>query len=268
VEVVVFDREWIEEQFETLPLWQQSAYTDFAATIADEANTFPCIPARMGFLSNHLRYSFVGDPREEQSIKMLAQCLKDYTKASRTFGKYTTLTVFFHTPHDMQDSFEVADYQQLFWSILNNLTNLDEMNWPEGIPMEPTHHEWEFCFHGEPYFISCATPAHKLRKSRHFSTLLMAIQPRWIFDDINDTTAFGRKIKKLIRQRIADYDTVPGHPDLKWYGQEDSYEWKQYFLSDDNHSPSKCPFLRMSQENGSLRNVFLPFHNNPGRHTD
>ena len=49
MEVVVFDREWIEEQFETLPLWQQSAYTDFAATIADEANTFPCIPARMGF---------------------------------------------------------------------------------------------------------------------------------------------------------------------------------------------------------------------------
>ena len=265
---VVFDREWIEEQFDTLPLWQRSAYTDFAATIADEANTFPCIPARMGFLSNHLRYRFVGDPREEQSIKMLAQCLKDYTKASRTFGKYTTLTVFFHTPHDMQDSFEVADYQQLFWSILNNLTNLDEMNWPEGIPMEPTHHEWEFCFHGEPYFISCAPPAHKVRKSRHFSTLFRAIQPRWRFDAINDTTAFGRKIKKLIRQRIADYDTVPGHPDLKWYGQEDSYEWKQYFLSDDNHSPSKCPFLRMSQENGSLRNVFLPFHNNPGRHTD
>ena len=126
---------------------------------------------------------------------MLAQCLKDYTKASRTFGKYTTLTVFFHTPHDMRDRFEVADYQQLFWSILNNLTNMDEMEWPESIPMEPTHHEWEFCFHGEPYFISCATPAHKLRKSRHFSTLLMAIQPRWIFDDINDSTAFGRKIK-------------------------------------------------------------------------
>lgn len=40
------------------------------------------------------------------------------------------------------------------------------------------------------------------------------------------------------------------------------------FLSDDNHSPSECPFLRMSQENRTLRNVFLPFHNDPGRHTD
>ena len=116
MEVVVFDREWIEEQFETLPLWQQSAYTDFAATIADEANTFPCIPARMGFLSNHLRYSFVGDPREEQSIRMLAQCLKDYTKASRTFGKYTTLTVFFHT----LTICEIA----LRWQIISNYFGL------------------------------------------------------------------------------------------------------------------------------------------------
>lgn len=249
MEVVVFDRKWMEEHLETLPFWQQSAYTDFAATIADEANTFPCVPARMGFLSNHLRYSFVGDPREEQSIKKLAQCLKEYAKFSQTYGKYTTLAVFFHTPNDMLNHFKVTDYQQLFWTILNNLTKIDDIEWPEEIPTDPTHTEWEFCFNGNPYFISCATPAHKLRRSRHFSTLLMAIQPRWIFEEINDTTAFGQKLKKLVRQRIADYDALPGHPDLKWYGQEDSYEWKQYFLSDDNHSPSKCPFSRISQNN-------------------
>jgi len=249
VEVVVFDRKWMEEHLETLPFWQQSAYRDFAATIADEANTFPCVPARMGFLSNHLRYSFVGDPREEQSIRTLAQCLKDYAKSSQTYGKYTTLAVFFQTPNDMLTSFKVSDYQHLFWTILNNLTKIDDIDWPKEIPTDPTHTEWEFCFNGDPYFISCATPAHKLRRSRHFSTLLMAIQPRWIFEEINDTTVFGQKFKKLIRQRIADYDALPGHPDLKWYGQEDSYEWKQYFLSDDNHSPSKCPFSRMSQNN-------------------
>jgi len=248
VEVGVFDRKWIEEHLETLPFWQQSAYSDFAATIADEANTFPCVPARMGFLSNHLRYSFVGDPREEQSIKELAQCLKEFAKSSQTFGKYTTLAVFFHIPNDMLASYEVVDYQHLFWTILNHLTKVDDIDWPEEIPTDPAHNEWEFCFNGEPYFISCATPAHKMRRSRHFSTLLMAIQPRWIFEEINDSTAFGRKLKKLIRQRIANYDALPGHPDLKWYGQEDSYEWKQYFLSDDNNSPSKCPFLRMSQK--------------------
>lgn len=249
MEVVVFDRKWMEEHFETLPFWQQSAYTDFAATIADEANTFPCVPARMGFLSNHLRYSFVEDPREEQSIKALAQCLKEYAKSSQTYGKYTTLAVFFHTPNDMLNRFKVVDYQHLFWTILNNLTKIDDIDWPEEIPTDPTHTEWEFCFNGDPYFISCATPAHKLRRSRHFSTLFMAIQPRWIFEEINDATVFGQKLKKQIRQRIADYDALPGHPDLKWYGQEDSYEWKQYFLNDDNSSPTKCPFSRISQNN-------------------
>jgi len=244
VEVAVLDKKWIEEHFETLPLWQQSAYIDFAAMVADEANTFPCIPARKGFLSNHLRYSFIGDPREEQSIKTLALCLKEYNKHCQTFGNYTTHTIFFKTPNDMS-TFDVADYNNLFWSVLNNLTKFDEIDWPKEIPTNPSHNEWEFCFNGEPYFVSCATPAHKIRKSRHFSTLLMAFQPRWIFEEINDSTAFGRKLKKLIRQRINEYDDIPAHPDLKWYGQKGSNEWKQYFLSDDNDSPSKCPFLRM-----------------------
>lgn len=250
----VVDKKWIEEHFKTLPLWQQSAYTDFAATVEDEANAFPCIPARTGFLSNHLRYSFIGDPREEQSIKTLAQCLKEYGKCSQTFGKYTTLAIFFKTPDDMLENFDVEDYRKLFWLVLNNLTKFDDCDWPEEIPTDPLHHEWEFCFNGQPYFISCATPAHKLRKSRHFSTLLMAFQPRWIFDEINDSTVLGRKLKNLIRQRISDYDAIPAHPDLKWYGQEDSYEWRQYFLSDDHGSPSKCPFLRMQNSLSSSHN--------------
>lgn len=245
MEVAVLDKKWIEEHFETLPLWQQSAYTDFAAMVADEANTFPCIPARKGFLSNHLRYSFIGDPREEQSIKTLALCLKEYDKHCQTFGNYTTHTIFFKTPNDMHKNFDVEDYRHLFWSVLNNLTKFDDIDWPKEIPTDPSHNAWEFCFNGEPYFVSCATPAHKLRKSRNFSTLLMAFQPRWIFEEMNDSTVFGRKLKKLIRQRINEYDDIPAHTDLKWYGQEGSYEWKQYFLSDDNCSPSKCPFLRM-----------------------
>lgn len=137
MDVGIFDRKWIEENLDTLPIWQQSAYMDFANTIADEENTFPCVPARMGFLSNHLRYSFIGDPRKEQSIHELAHCLKEFTKSSQTFGKYTTLTVFFHTPQDMLGNYKVEDYQQLFWTILNQLTNIDDLDWPEQIPTDP-----------------------------------------------------------------------------------------------------------------------------------
>ncbi len=240
----VVDKKWLDHHLTSLPLWQQNAFKDFSTMIADEANTFPCIPARTGFLSNQLRFSFIGDPRELQSAKALADCLKEYGQCARSAGKYTSHAIFFETPQDMLENYEVEDYRALFWTVLNNITAFDEKEWPTEIPSDPSVHTWEFCFNGEPYFVFCATPAHQLRKSRHFATLLMAFQPRWVFEDINDTTVLGQKLKRLIRKRIDLYDEIPGHPDLKWYGQKDNHEWKQYFLSDDEHSPSKCPFLR------------------------
>ncbi|MFJ5789990.1 YqcI/YcgG family protein [Lysinibacillus sp. NPDC093197] len=255
---VVFEKNWLDQHLPSLPLWQQDAFKDFSLMIADEANTFPCIPARTGFLSNQLRFSFIGDPRELQSAKALATCLKEYGYCARSAGKYTSHAIFFETPKDMLENYEVEDYRALFWTLLNNVTAFDEKEWPREIPSDPSVHTWEFCFDGEPYFVFCATPAHQLRKSRHFSTLLMAFQPRWVFEDINDTTVLGQKLKRLIRKRIDLYDAIPGHPDLKWYGQKDNYEWKQYFLSDDEgHSPSTCPFLR-----GNLQLTFPKERNN------
>ena len=50
------------------------------------------------------------------------------------------------------------------------------------------------------------------------------------------------QIKSLIRERLAHYDQINPHPVLNRYGQEDNYEWKQYFLRDDQTTLSKCPF--------------------------
>lgn len=241
----VFEKNWLDAQLNTFPLWQQNAYRSFSAMIAGEANTFPCVPARQGFLSNQLRFSFVGEPRKLSSAQELAECLREYGKDMRDAGKYTSFATFFETPKDMLESYDVEDYRNLFWSILNNVTAFDDKDWPEDIPSDPSHHQWEFCFNGEPYFVFCATPAHISRKSRHFPALLLAFQPRFVFTEMNDSTVFGRKLKKLIRQRICHYDAIPIHPDLKWYGQEDNHEWKQYFISDDDCSATKCPFSSM-----------------------
>ncbi|WP_227551438.1 YqcI/YcgG family protein [Metabacillus sediminilitoris] len=248
----LLEKIWIDEQLETLPLWQQTAYRSFSSMIADDENMYPCIPAKYGFLSNNLRFSFVGDPREESSIKELADALREYRKCSRHTGKYSSLAVFFETPEDMLKDHDVENYRELFWSVLNKVTTFDEKEWPDYIPTDPSNNKWEFCFNGEPYFIFCATPAHKIRKSRYFPSLFMAFQPRWVFEEMNDSTAYGRKMKKVIRRRLVNYDGIPGHPDLKWYGQEDNFEWKQYFLSDDNSSPSKCPFMRMKNKLSGL----------------
>jgi FPC/CPF motif-containing protein YcgG len=244
----VLDKVWIEEHFSTLAPWQQSAYEAFSSTIGDKENTYPCVPGRQGFLTNNLRFSFAGDPRETESLQQLANALRAYGLCSRDTGKYASLVVFFETPADVLEQYSVEDYRELFWNVLNEVTSLDEKEWPEHIPTDPAHHQWEFCFNGEPYFGFCATPAHDIRKSRHFPCFLMAFQPRWVFEEMNDSTAFGRNMKKAIRKRLVDYDQIPAHPDLKWYGQEDNHEWKQYFLSDDETTPSKCPFMRMKNK--------------------
>lgn len=244
----IFDKHWIEEHCETLPLWQQSAYGSFSSTIADKENTYPCIPARQGFMTNNLRFSFIGDPRKDDSLKVLAKALSEYGKCSRDTGKYASLVVFFETPEDIVAQYDVEDYRQLFWTVLNKVSELDDTEWPEHIPTDPSHHKWEFCFGGEPYFGFCATPAHEIRKSRQFPCFIMAFQPRWVFEEINDSTTFGRKLKQAIRKRLVEYDGIPPHPDLKWYGQKDNHEWKQYFLSDDETSPSKCPFMKMKNK--------------------
>ncbi|UJF32605.1 YqcI/YcgG family protein [Paenibacillus hexagrammi] len=245
---VLRTKDWIEEQVSTLPEWEQNAFLEFRNMIADAEHTYPCVPGRQGFLSNNLRFGFVQDPRSDEAIEQVAQLLKMYGPESRNTGKYASLVVFFQTSKELHAQYTVEDYERLFWSVLSRITEKDPKAWPEHISQDPQHHTWEFCFDGQPYFTFCSTPAHKIRKSRHFTHFLIAFQPRWVFENMNDSTPFGRNMKKLIRHKLHDYDGIPAHPSLNWYGQEDNYEWKQYFLRDDDSVPSKCPFTFMKNK--------------------
>ncbi|XOJ01363.1 YqcI/YcgG family protein [Paenibacillus polymyxa] len=248
----LYSADEINTLFERLPSWQQDAYSQFGKMIADEDNTYPCVPGRMGFLSGHLRYGFTCDPRSEQAAEDMADLLRQYGPVSRDTGHYASMVVICETPSDLKDHTTVEQYQTLFWQMLNRVSSHDTEPWPEHISTDPHDSSWEFCFGGEPYFCFCATPAHELRASRHFPYLMFAFQPRWVFESINDNTPLGRKMKTLIRKRLAAYDAVPAHPSLMWYGQQDNLEWKQYFLPDDEQTPSKCPFMRMKQALGKL----------------
>jgi FPC/CPF motif-containing protein YcgG len=235
-------KEWLEKNEDHLQDWQKEVFHYFRKTVADTENTYPCILGRQGFLSNHMQFGFIGDPRKDCSILELATVLQEYGKISRSMGSYTSLIAFFYTPQEMVEAFSTQDYEDLFWSVLNAVTQKDPKSWPEEIPMDPSHYSWEFCFDNEPYFAFCSTPTHKSRKSRYFPSFMITFQPRWVFEGINDSTTFGRTIKGQIRKRLEEYYLISPHPDLKWYGQEDNREWKQYFLRDDQTSLSKCPF--------------------------
>jgi uncharacterized protein len=251
--IQLYDKNTIQEKPDLLEEWEHSAFHEFSSKITDKEKPFPCIPAHQGFMLNHLRYAFLGDPREPAVHKQLASLLKSYGECSRETGKYTSLIVFFKTPDDLIQTHSIKDYESLFWSLLNGISELDEKEWPAHIPPDPAHHSWEFCFHEEQYFMYCATPGHVLRKSRSFPFFMLAITPRWVLKGFDAATNTAPKIKHSIRKRLAAYDEIPPHPDLKWYGQADNYEWKQYFLSDDDTSSSACPFARFWKTNQNNR---------------
>lgn len=255
--VQLTSRTELEARVGELPSWQREAFQAFGRMIADAGGAYPCVPGRLGFMSDHLRYGFAADPRSKQAAPEVAELLRQYGECSRDTGKYASLVVFFETPQALAASSQLEDYEQLFWSVLGQVSALDTASWPAHIATDPADPAWEFCFNGQPYFAFCGTPAHELRRSRQMPCFLIAFQPRWVFEEINDSTAFGRSIKKVIRQKLADYDQVPAHPSLKWYGQSDNLEWKQYFLRDDETAPAKCPFTYMKNK---FKALGLRFH--------
>lgn len=229
-------------QRQQLQLWEKHALDTFEAKMTDNSRPFPCIPATLGFSLNHLRYGFIGDPRLDTSFIQLADLLSEYTFLSRQFGKYTSLIIFFDTPKDLVENYHVETYEQLFWKQLNGLSAMDQIDWPEHIPTDPHLPVWEFCYNGEPFFMYCATPAHQKRQSRHFNYFMLAITPRWVLNEFNKNEAFAKKIRNQIRHRLANYDSIPVHHDLNTYGNANNFEWKQYFLHDDESSLLMCPF--------------------------
>jgi uncharacterized protein len=221
--------------------WEKEALEKFFAKMGDKEKPFPCIPATIGFSMNQLKYGFVGSPRRDTTIKEIASLLSSYTEQSRGFGDYTSLIIFFETPEEMKEV-PVEEFEQLFWEHLSGLNGLDKFDWPEDLPQDPHNPIWEFCFNGEKYFMYCATPAHKNRKSRHFDVLMLAITPRWVLQEFNKSKSYAKRIKAQVRKRLAKYDSISIHPDLNTYGAEDNFEWRQYFLRDDDTSLSKCPY--------------------------
>ncbi len=226
---------------ESLSTWQKEVLEQFKAKMTDKNDLFPCIPATIGFSLNQLRYGFLKDSIKHNTVQELAKLLGNFTEHADEYGDYTSLIVFYDLPEEVKKTYTVEQYEQLFWQQLNELVEYDEIEWPNEIPREAQHPLWEFCFHGERYFMYCATPAHSNRNSRSFPTLMLAITPRWVFQKFNKTK-HADKIIHQVRTRLQEYDTISRHPELRTYGDEDNFEWKQYFLRDENITLAKCPF--------------------------
>jgi FPC/CPF motif-containing protein YcgG len=225
--------------------WQRIVFNEFASTLTSEARPFPCVFGVNGFRTNQLRFAFP-DPLD---AARLAPTLEAYVAEARSYGPNTSLVVF-GRPGAVAS---IDSYRTRFWSLLNGLASIDGTPWPEHIPKELDHPDWEFCFAGEPLFVVCNTPAHVLRQSRRSSSFMLTFQPRWVFDRIlGSPKAAGTAFEK-VRSRLHPYDLLEPSPVLGRYGEQANREFQQYFLEETNEKP-KCPFSKLGQ---GLRRLYV-----------
>jgi uncharacterized protein len=222
-----------------LPHWGEEALAAFAEEVGSPESRFPCTFAVTALRRGDLRYAFVEDAMYEEAWEPLVEILTGYMPMAREIGRETSRIVFFRPE---ERSLEIGRYQAAFWRLLQFLHDRDPQPWPRQIPRELDSEYWEFCFAGEPTFVVCNTPSHRRRASRRSRGMLVAFQPRWVFDGLEIHTKKGRLARDKIRRRLCDYDGMPPYPALGPYGDPDYREWPQYFLPDTNERAAhSCP---------------------------
>lgn len=235
-------KEEIETQFEA-STWQALAYQDFkTAILARESGvkTFPCVYATMGYRAGEHRYVFLNsdNPSEPQNIRRIAPALREYLAMARNLGANTSLVII-AAPSDKEKS--VAEYNSTFWEMLRGLRITDPKPWPSDVPESIESEKWTFCYNGEPVFPVMLTPAHTQRWSRHMSVPLIALQPKWVLDQLLSTPDKRQAAVGKVRKLLKEFDQVDISPDLTSYGEEGTSEARQLCLLDKNETAS-CPY--------------------------
>ena len=225
--------------------WRQEAAGKFNHRMIDHDRPFPCIFGVDAVKRQTLRFAFVTSGDDE--VKDLSEALKEFVAAAPDLGKRTSLVVFFE--RQLEASADVHEYERWFWKLLQELHELDEEPWPDEIPKDTEHSEWEFSFAGMPMFVVANTPLHEQRRSRYFEYFAITFQPRFVFDDIAGDSPQGVNARKIIRKRLRDYDSVNPPSTLGDFGAEGNKEWIQYFLPDDERVAERLSCLPIFSPN-------------------
>lgn len=128
----------------------------------------------------------------------------------------------------------LAEAQQFAWQRLQFLHDCDTHAWPEHVPENPHDNAWSFCFGGVELFVNISCPEHSRLRSRNLGKrVVFIINPRPHFDILaSQRDPKGIKIREKIRNRVCNYNNGYVPPELGFYGDENSLEWKQYQLNE------------------------------------
>jgi uncharacterized protein len=226
---------------DAVPGWVQQSYQRFRAMMEDPDPAFPCHFAVMGEKQGLLRYSYV-EAGEANQAEALVGGMQAYFEEHPTIQGRSALIVFADPGAETE---RLSDYESRFWRILQSVHDLDPEPWPADAPTDPEDARWEYCFGGQPIFITGHAPLYEQRRSRSSSNeLLLVIQSRANLDGIVGESTTAEAVRQKIRAAVRVYDNMDPSPDLGIFGKPAVREWKQYWLQDTNEDrPRTCPLV-------------------------
>lgn len=228
--------------FNSSILWHKEVTASLESCLSDVG--FPCVFSKRAFRKDIIKFLFVED-MSNAGLCHLARGILEFVRLSSDWDgnldKAHPLIVAFS--FSCISSGSIEDYHRFGWSVLQKLHEYDQGEWPQDVARDADNPMWSMCFGGMPLFFNMSTPANKLRRSRNLGpNFIMVVNPRERFDIVAGDNPEGRKVRSTIRNRISRYDGQPHANQLGTYG-ENSHEWKQYGLIDENKDiTGACPF--------------------------
>ena len=224
----------LEKRAADAPDYFWDALHIFRKNVGDRA--YPCYFARRAFEQGELFVSYA-DWAEPAAFAATLAAFLDYVRPAPE--RRQVLAAFAEPGGERTHD----QYARRFWDMLHWLHDHDSEPWPADVPPDPHHPAWEFSFHGTAMFVFAAAPTHRLRQSRNLGDcLVLLFQPRNVFRGIEGGTRAGRVARQRIRDSLMAWDGVPAHPSMGDYGDPSNFEWRQYFVPDDQSDMYQtCP---------------------------
>lgn len=223
-----------------IPTWVSSSYDLFKQTMTSEDEPFPCHFAKLGIENSGFRYSYINE-EELSNPNVFKESLIHYLNSYLKLKWPSVLVVFIKT----ESTLSLSNHEKKFWEILQYLINIDTKKRPAEIPENPNNNKWQFCFNGTPIFITGHSNMYKKRKSRHsHSDMMLVIQTMETLKPVAGNSKKSSMIRKVIRDRVSEFDEISVTNLLGSYPDIDSLEWKQFWLPDNNDNSTyldKCP---------------------------
>ncbi|SHH81364.1 YqcI/YcgG family protein [Pollutimonas bauzanensis] len=221
---------------ETIPEWLTQSYGILRRNVMDSA--YPCFFGTQAERKGEMFYSYV----RGKDISDLPETMSTFAALSVQPAYQKNNIAIFFEPDPVPLTHQ--DYHAHFWQALQYLHDHDVDSAVLFQP-DPSDGAWEFTYASVQMFVVCACPSFRARHSRNLGPgMVLLFQPRSVFIDKVTNRVIGAQARNEVRRRLKEWDDIPAHPDLGFYGEPGNLEWKQYFLPDDNTpNVDKCPFL-------------------------